>query len=142
MQMFGENMSWLDLVGNKEQVAYVYGQETPSLSGVSLHEINLSDEATSMRIRFDLATFPDHPPSEWSRGWANTIQMEFLMKEIDAITISDWATTMRVDMTISQSTDGTFELSCKPTPTVHVTARSIRVSKISAYRDSSREALA
>ncbi|MEU5788767.1 Imm50 family immunity protein [Micromonospora purpureochromogenes] len=131
-------MEWLDLVTNPQGLRGIFQGDAPPLVGVSLHEVSIGREGPTLRLRFDLPTFPSNPPANWRRNGFNAVQVELLFGGISELSLHGVGVEMVVD--INMEHDGRVVLDVRsPIVRVAALAASVTVSRVDAYLDAERE---
>lgn len=126
-------MTWIDLLQDGRAVRAIFGEVTPSLSAVALHEMRLDRRGSSVYLRFDLDEFPEAPPKKWIVQGANTVQIELHLSGVRSLTLSGWSVERNVQLNIVEGVDSALEVSCVEVPTFRISAGWMAVSKVSAY---------
>jgi len=133
-------MSWLDLVGNRTFLAKLFGDEAPSLETVEVHEIILHRDGPRLTIRFDLADFPESPPSKWADEGCNTLQVTLMIIGTGDLQLTGWAANVTAQLVIGTATDGRRQVGLSNgAVSLNVTADFVRIDKVSAYRNEKSE---
>lgn len=67
---------WHQLAKNPEVVEEVFGEEAPSLEGVTLHKVAyVFNEYTDVLLTVNLPNYPRNPPGKWADIAYNTVQV-------------------------------------------------------------------
>ena len=67
---------WHQLAKNPEVMEDVFGEEAPSLEGVTLHKMAyVFNEYTDVLLTVNLSNYPQHPPGKWADREYNTVQV-------------------------------------------------------------------
>ena len=75
---------WIGLIENQEIIKAIYGEQTPSLNGVCLHEVKIvNGEDIQCYLRFDLNSLPTIMPEKWIQKKVNTVQMDMVLMSSD-----------------------------------------------------------
>lgn len=85
-------LSWIETVSNPQPVLAVYGDAVPTLEDVRIEEICLSPDGPTLRLRFDLSTFPEDPPAKWRRDGMDVVQLEVSFGGLHEISIGQLST--------------------------------------------------
>ena len=56
---------WADFLLNPTPLRSIFGDISPSLKGVDLHEIVVDRDGPRVSLRFDLKNFIERPPTIW-----------------------------------------------------------------------------
>jgi hypothetical protein len=96
-------LRWIDAISNPKPVLAVYGEDVPALKGVRIEEICLSPNGPTLRLRFDLPTFPGQPPAKWRRDGMNVVQLEVSFGGLHEISIDRLATNSLCDLKMQKS---------------------------------------
>ena len=83
-------MDWIECVSNPESLRSLF-DHLAGLEAVDVHEVALHRDGPSIRIRADLARFPDRPPSRWPTG-ANRAQITLSLYGVADLMIEGIAT--------------------------------------------------
>ena len=128
--------NWLDLVADTEGLRAVYGEEVPALDEVEVHEVRLYLD--SLRVRFDLESYPSGPPAKWKAKKANTVQVELSFSPILEVAVTGWGWNGRASLSL-EPRFGAFAVRLEG-PEVKLFARSefARVMSMSAYINGDR----
>ncbi|WP_263166604.1 immunity 50 family protein [Streptomyces sp. SCSIO ZS0520] len=125
-------MSWLNHVANPTGLENIYTEGTPSLSGVSLHEVRLVRDGPSLILRFDLNRPPQNPPKKWITKGFNTVQLEITLGGIHEVRLDGFTTTIRADISLTKPDLVTLKANSAGAR-ISATADAAFLSKISAY---------
>lgn len=127
--------SWLDLLSDAGPIRGVYGDEVPSLTGVTVHEICLHRDGPRAILRFDLPSFPSRPPKKWAAQEFNTAQVQLILIGIADMTIHGWHNNILADLSITHEGEliRTYFRTLKME--LDIRSQAALVSTISAYRD-------
>src|SRR4051812_3439667 len=85
-------MTWYDECENPKVIRGYYSAP-PALDRLDLHEVLLHRDGPLLRLRGDLAVFPDRPSKRWPEG-ANTAQVTLSLCGVSGVNIRDWRTTI------------------------------------------------
>jgi len=67
---------WNQLLEDDISLRSIYGNSIPSLEGVFLHEIKISNgEELTCYVRFDLASLPHAAPAKWKERGVDAVQL-------------------------------------------------------------------
>jgi Immunity protein 50 len=126
---------WLDALLDPRPIAAIFGADVPSLAGASLHELRFHRDGPLVALRFDLSGYPAAPPSKWAADHANTVQLELTLIGIESVHLTNWATTITADLSLT-TTDGLVHLRTTNSPvTLAIDAESAVVTSISGYHN-------
>jgi hypothetical protein len=68
---------------NPKTITSIYPAQSPSLSGVRLHELSLiCGDDLQCRLRFDLQDFPADAPLKWVQRECNTVQVALNLTQV------------------------------------------------------------
>ncbi|MEU8523630.1 Imm50 family immunity protein [Streptomyces sp. NPDC048577] len=104
-------MRWIEVISNPKPVLAIYGDSVPPLEGVRIEEICLSPDGPTLRLRFDLPTFPVNPPAKWRRGGLDVVQLEVSFGGLHEISIDRLQTNPVCDLKIRK--DGLLQFSAE-----------------------------
>ncbi|MFD6554405.1 Imm50 family immunity protein [Streptomyces sp. NPDC058398] len=96
-------LHWTEVITNPEPVVAVYGDELPTLEDVRIAEICLSPDGPTLRMRFDLSTFPANPPAKWRRDGMDVVQLEVSFGKLHEFTIDRFSTNPICDLKVRKS---------------------------------------
>ncbi|MYV61788.1 hypothetical protein GTW37_22565 [Streptomyces sp. SID4931] len=125
-------MQWIALLNNPEGINATYLQDPPDLRGVQIHEVSLQTEGPTLKLRFDLPTYPDHPPRKWLAQKYNTVQVELSSGGLKSISLSGFGTDISADVSLTGE-DGVSVKATSPGFHLQANAMTVFVSKLSAY---------
>lgn len=126
--------NWLDVVVDATPVRSIFGDDAPLLEKVDLHEVTLHRDGPCLSLRFDLPTLPKELPVKWRTQGLNCIQLKLMLVGAGAVTLSGWGTQSVVSLDINQVGNQLRLVSRDGPVALDVTADSIVIEKISAYR--------
>lgn len=126
--------AWLGVVHDSRKVHAIYGDEAPSLRGVSLHEVAIHRDGPNATLRVDLPTFPSNPPKKWADRGLNVVQVELSFASVSSIKVDGWTLSPVVDLSIGQQ-DNNIIGSTSGDSDIYIKAASAIITSISAYRD-------
>lgn len=126
---------WLDALVDPHPVAAIYGADVPSLAGASIHELRFHRDGPQIAIRFDLADYPAVPPRKWASQQANTVQLELTLIGIEAVQLTNWATTVTADLSLTTTGDLVRLRTTNSPVTLAIDAESAVVTSISGYHN-------
>ncbi|MEU2148838.1 MULTISPECIES: Imm50 family immunity protein [Streptomyces albovinaceus subgroup] len=134
-------MQWTALLNNPEGINATYLQDPPDLRGVRIHEVSLQVEGPTLKLRFDLPAYPDHPPRKWLAQKYNTVQVELSFGGLKSISLSGFGTDISADVSITgeggvnvKTGEGGVNVEAT-SPGFHLQANAMTasVSRLSAY---------
>ncbi|MFJ9186454.1 MULTISPECIES: Imm50 family immunity protein [Streptomyces] len=96
-------LHWIESVSNPQPVLAVYGDDLPTLEDVRIEEICLSPHGPTLRLRFDLSTFPANPPAKWIRDGMDVVQLEVSFGGLHEISIGRISTNPVCDLKMRKS---------------------------------------
>ncbi|MGW1356752.1 Imm50 family immunity protein [Streptomyces chartreusis] len=91
-------MHWIEAISNPQPVLAIYGDEAPTLEDVRIEDICLSPHGPTLRLRFDLSTFPTNPPAKWRRDDMDVVQLEISFGGLHEISIGQLSTSPVCDL--------------------------------------------
>ncbi|MET8198029.1 Imm50 family immunity protein [Micromonospora taraxaci] len=133
-------MGWIDAATNPQGIMEIFGDDTPPLVGVSLHEVIVGRDGPTLRLRLDLPTYPASPPVKWKRGGFNTVQVELLFGGLTELSLRGVSTHMLVDVDIEANRGIILQVKSEMV-NVAAVAASVTISRMEAYLDSERESV-
>ncbi|MGQ4727104.1 Imm50 family immunity protein [Streptomyces sp. Ju416(a)] len=125
-------MQWITLLNNPEGINAIYLQDPPDLHGVRIHEVSLQVEGPTLKLRFDLPAYPDHPPRKWLAQKYNTVQVELSFGGLKSISLSGFGTDISADVSLTGE-DGVNVKATSAGVHLQANATTAFVSKLSAY---------
>lgn len=127
-------MSWASHLANSEEITAIYGEAVPLLDRVRIHEVGLDYERGLLRLRFDLAGFPENPPRKWAGS--NVVQLEIQAAGVRSIDFrGDLPGEPHVCRVLFQSADWQDVRLESESFTLGFQAQGTTLTKISAYLD-------
>ncbi|HSH70835.1 MAG TPA: Imm50 family immunity protein [Deferrisomatales bacterium] len=84
-------MEYRDSLQNPESLATLYAG-MPALEGVTLREAAVQEDGPTLRLRFDLPSFPDTPPKRWHPSF-NTAQVTLALFFVEDLEVRGFRTT-------------------------------------------------
>lgn len=127
--------NWIELISNTASIRAIYGEIVPTLERVDLHEIVLHRDGPSALLRFDLAEFPERPPSKWAASEFNRVQMKLLAVGVKELDISGLQTNCQVDLVISEDDSLIRIRADNGAVHLNIAADEVLINDISAYRE-------
>ncbi|MFE3541952.1 Imm50 family immunity protein [Nocardia sp. NPDC059177] len=132
------DMNWIELVENSDSLTKMYGGKVPSLLELNLHEIELHRDGPTLKLRFNLNSFPENPPIKWTMENCNTVQIELELRPVADATINGIHNISVVDIDISPVTLNDVDVirvrtTGKSTSQIDAIGERIHLSKVSAY---------
>ncbi|WP_413757465.1 Imm50 family immunity protein [Streptomyces sp. MMBL 11-3] len=125
-------MSWTALLVNPQGIDSIYQGSPPRLDGVHVHEVGLSREGPSLRVRFDLPEYPASAPPKWQLQGFNTVQVELCFGGLRSVEIDGFS--VRPVGDISLSDDGGIRVFISSDEvSVRAVADTAYVEKVTAY---------
>ena len=77
---------WLTLVEDTQSIRAIYGDQTPELRKINLHEIKIVNGLEiNCNLRFDLNKLPENLPEKWVAKGVNTVQLDISLVTSDII---------------------------------------------------------
>ncbi|WP_158630233.1 Imm50 family immunity protein [Glycomyces terrestris] len=98
-------MQWTDHVDLSEGVLKVFGGRAPNLDRVEIREVVIED-GRMIRLRFDLAEYPEHPPAKWAAREANTVQIDLGLGDLSQLAVTGVLEPAVGDVTIAAVSPG------------------------------------
>ncbi|WP_188114265.1 Imm50 family immunity protein [Streptomyces apricus] len=112
----------------------IYRGSPPRLEGVNIHEVVLSREGPSLRVRFDLQEYPAQAPRKWQLQGFNTVQVQLHFGGLRSVEIDGFSVQPVGDIDISK--DGMVEVVISSRETrIRAVADNVYVEKMNAYMD-------
>ncbi|MBA8824348.1 hypothetical protein FHX42_001695 [Saccharopolyspora lacisalsi] len=127
-------MSWVDLVIHSKGIKAIYGDHTPSLTGIDLHKVVFDYDRIHVTLVFDLPELPATLPAKWQKRECDVVQIEMDLIEISDLSARVWGsrTSTSIHMVESQ---GKLNVSVQSeTGELSATADFASLQRISAYR--------
>ena len=118
-------------IENPKSLISLYG-EVPLLNGISLHELRIHRDGPTLRIRFDMPSFPTTPPKKWSPSF-NTAQVTLALFGFSELMITGFGTTEIGNLILNQDGDRVAFHFASNSCTVSGTALIANVEGISGY---------
>ncbi|QKT03584.1 hypothetical protein HUS23_07055 [Ectothiorhodospiraceae bacterium 2226] len=125
-------MIWIDCLMNREAVATLYAS-SHGLERMDVLEVTLHREGPTMRLRADLARFPDRPPRRWAPS-ANTAQVTLDFLAVTDLALRGFGVSTAAALTVEQAEEGRLRFNVGGADThVSGTCAGLRLVGISAY---------
>ena len=123
---------WYELCENSEAIASLYDGR-PLLNPVEVHEITFHCDGPSVRLRFNLPTFPERPPRRWEPK-ANTAQMTLELFGVEHVEFNGWGTSNVGTLQVEKRADGRLDVAFE-SESVHLRLHCLgaRIVGISGY---------
>lgn len=126
---------WLDVVDDDRGIRTIYGDETPSLGWVDLHEISLHRDGPRVVLRFDLPDYPGDAPKKWVDQGFNVVQVKFMLVGIHKFSLQGWSHDSFLDLSVLRDGQAVRVSGRSESIEMSIVADAALVSSISAYRD-------
>jgi Immunity protein 50 len=98
---------WLSLVEEVEGVRAIYGNESPDLQKINLHEIKIvNGEEIGCNLRFDLNKLPKTLPEKWIAKGVNTVQLDISLVTSEILFLKTSGGDIIGDIEISSTENG------------------------------------
>jgi Immunity protein 50 len=127
--------NWIELISNPASIQAIYGRVIPTLKHVDLHEIVLHRDGPQALLRFDLAEFPERPPSKWAASGFNRVQIKLMVVGVEELDISGLQTNCQVDLAIFEDGSLIRVRSDNGAVLLNIAAHEVFINNISAYRE-------
>ncbi|NJQ02063.1 hypothetical protein HCK00_16350 [Streptomyces sp. PLAI1-29] len=106
----------------------------PPLQGVKLFEVSVNREGPSMRLRLDLAAYPENPPKKWSAQGFNVVHVELYFGGVDSVRMAGISVNPVVDISLRRGEKISLEVR-SPEVNVSATADSVHILRMQAHAD-------
>jgi hypothetical protein len=103
---------WTAFLENSEAISSIFDQE-PSLQGVRLMKVQLSEDGPTVDLKVVLPDFPAHPPKRWLPLIANTTILELQLMGAVQLSIAGWTTNNLVDIKFDRSPNGQLKITLR-----------------------------
>lgn len=130
---------WLDLLEDATSLRSLYGNYTPSLEPVHLHEISLHRDGARVNLRFDLEEYPKDPPKKWRILGFNTVQVQLALIGIRELSLRGWSSRMDAKMSLSREVDCLRVIMSTSFMAIDIKAEWAMMVKVSAYLSNETE---
>lgn len=124
---------WLDELVNAAPVRAIYGEVTPMLEGIDLHEVTLHRDGPSVLLRFDLHQFPEQPPKKWAMAGFNRVQLKLVADGVHKLDITGLQRKCVMDISILKTGDLIFLSADNGEMKIRIVAEHLLINQISAY---------
>ncbi len=131
--------SWIDLLYKPDGIRAIYGADLPTLRSVDLHEFSLDRDGPVAMLRFDFAEFPRRPPKKWADQGLNVVQVQLSLGGVQRLAVVGWDTHVTIDIDVERRGDVISLRTMNGPVDINIEARSLVLSRLSAYCDASRE---
>ncbi|MFI7384682.1 Imm50 family immunity protein [Streptomyces sp. NPDC049813] len=130
-------MRWTSALRNPEGINSVFQGEPPDLRGVHVHEMTLQIEGPTLKLRLDLAEYPEQPPRKWSVQRFNTVQIEISFSGLRSVSLTGFENEILADVILSRENgeSGVNVSVMAPGVNLQATASTASISKLTAYAD-------
>ncbi|MGW7350324.1 Imm50 family immunity protein [Streptomyces sp. NPDC054784] len=95
-------MDWTILLEGATAIHAIYGDHTPRLDAVSLHEVSLAREGPQLTLRMDLAEYPSSPPSKWAAQGFDTVQIQIDLFGLQSVCLENLSAMIIGDLAITR----------------------------------------
>lgn len=125
---------WPNLLTDSKSIDRIYGNETPSLTSVDLHELIFHRDGPRISLRFDLPDYPTNPPKKWLSNGFNTTQLCLELLDVHFSELSGWTKTSYIsDIDLSKE-ENHVKIEIKSDSfTMSAKAKFAYISNISGY---------
>ena len=124
---------WSTLLENPEAIRSLFDNE-PSLLGIRLTDIALSQDGPTVTLHLDLNDYPSRPPARWTRVDANAVTVSLQLLGVENFTFRGWSTENVVSWDITRQG---VQLSIRlngATVQAELQCIGIRVAQIQGYK--------
>lgn len=132
--MAESKVNWLKALTESKQIEAIFGEEVPSLEAVDLHELIVHRDGPRVILRFDLSTYPSHPPKKWSLQGYNRVQLQLMLVGISHFIVDGWGTNCVVDFDLVREGNVVKLIGSSGPTKIEIVANAALIESISAYR--------
>ncbi|MDT3400676.1 Imm50 family immunity protein [Streptomyces sp. B1866] len=125
-------MSWTAALQNPEGIRRIYSGNPPELHAVHVHEVTLSREGPTCKLRFDLPSYPTNPPAKWKSQGFNTTHVELFLLEVHMVDVRGLSVDPIVDIKLARREAVYLNAECE-SMRIEVVAGAAAIAKISGY---------
>ncbi|RLL66499.1 Imm50 family immunity protein [Streptomyces sp. Z26] len=95
-------MDWTTALIDATAIHAIYGDSTPQLQAVSMHEVFLKRDGPQLTLRMDLAEYPSPPPRKWAAQGFDTVQIQIDLFGLQSVRLENFSTTIIGDLIITR----------------------------------------
>ncbi len=128
--------TWLDVLDDPWGVRAVYGDQTPALGWVELHEVTMHRDGPRMVLRFDLPQYPARPPVKWRDRGCNTVQIQLMLSWVQEVSLQGWSHHSHVDLALEREGHTITATTYAGSTRMSVRAVAASITHMSAIRSS------
>lgn len=128
-------MSSIECVGNKAPILSIFSSP-PSLDQVDVHEVRLHRDGPTICVRFDVSSYPEHPPQKWAVACHNRVQVTLRLSDVSGVQMNGWGTNNLCRVELERV--GEFAIRFRMVGAearLECSCAFIEIENISAYRD-------
>jgi len=130
--------NWTDILLNPEKIKHLFRDESTSLDAINLYEVVLHTDGACVTLRFDLASFPQHPPPKWTAQGYNRVQVQLSLIGVASLSIQGWQPTCQMDLSLVAGEENVRLSGSDGLITIDVLAEFVKLDSVSAYVDGAR----
>lgn len=126
-------MSWHQLSVNPQSLDSLY-EKVPELVNVELFSVEIDRLYSNIRLRVDLASFPNNPPTRWHNDF-NTVQVHLSFSPVKKFEAKGWHKDMKVSIDIQRNNEDLEVVIANPKLDLiyTFTCEFLRIENISPY---------
>ena len=121
----------IDRIENPKALTALFG-EGFDISEVDLHEVVVSRDGPSLKLRFDISRIPPTPPSRWPTG-SNTTQIVLLAFPVERLELDGFVTECKGVLRTEAHQDHHFMQFSAPGCSLSCAFSWLRVESVSGY---------
>jgi len=128
---------WTQLLTDANYVQRIYSKP-PDVSKISIHEVVLDRDASTLKLRFNVFDYPDKPPAKWVANQFNCVQFTLHVLEVSMVQIFGWSHEVIGPLSISKVETGVYLLFSNGKEKIECVGAFVVLDKIAGYRGESR----
>ena len=125
---------WTDVLEDDRSVRAIYGEDIPSLRGIELQEVTLSQLGPSVELRVNLAEFPASPPKKWADDHLNQVQILLHATAVSSLQFDAPLDTTAIEMEVTREGQNVKIVGRGPGMSFSVVAGFLLLTKVQAFR--------
>lgn len=126
--------TWLDVLNDDRGVRAIYGDKTPSLGSVEIHEISMRNEGPRVMFRFDLADYPEDPPKKWADQGFNVVQVQLMLVGTLDFSLQGWSHETVIDLSLEKEGKMVRVSGFTESIRMSITSEAALITSMAAYR--------
>jgi hypothetical protein len=89
---------WVDVLSDSRPIRSIFGEHSPSLRTIVVHDLTIGRDGPSLCVRFDISEYPTNPPVKWVRTGVNRVQIRIIAFGVRDLTINGASSEMMANL--------------------------------------------